>query len=83
MASNLIQNPRGSFGGSAGPDLTKDSGGRTPVPMQKTGEAEDLDMRTAAPGGRILLADATPLPGKDIGVGSIGDGRKPFKLSGA
>ena len=51
------------------------------TPSQTRGE-NPVNPNDAAPGGRIPLADATPVASKAIGVGSIGNGAKPFRLDG-
>lgn len=65
-------------------DFTKSPGGKTAVPAQPAYSDAGADLSTldAAPGGRIPLMNAVPGPEKDIGVGSIGNGDKPFKLDG-
>jgi len=82
-------NPFGNgAGGAGGPKtmptnfVTNPGGSRNPVKTQQPDDGHTINSQDAAPGGRILKADATPLPSKDIGVGSIGNGGKPFKLNG-
>ena len=67
MPMNPLTNP----GGSMAPSM----------PAQQRG-MDPTNPTDAAPGGAILEANATPAPGKDIGVGSIGNSQSPFRLSG-
>lgn len=76
--NNFLVNPRGSNTGSGGRRFDNQT-----APPQKPREATaDIDENTAAAGGRIPLADAKPTPGKDIGVGSMGNAAKPYRLGG-
>jgi hypothetical protein len=76
--NNFITNPRGSNTGAGSRRFDNQQ-----APPQKPREATaDIDEATAAPGGRVPLADAQDAPGKDIGVGSIGNSAKPFTLGG-
>ena len=66
-------------------DFSKNPGGAgNPVPTGQPAYVSnpDLSSKDAAPGGRILKADPVPNPTKDIGVGTPGNGQKPFKLDG-
>lgn len=77
---NFLENPGGTSSGRSIPNLVQNPGGRNAVPQQRSGEAADL--ASVAPGGRILEANATPGPTKDIGVGSVGNGASPFRVTG-
>jgi hypothetical protein len=54
-------------------------------PQQTRNPEAEMGPASGEPaGGRILFADAKPNPvrAKEIGVGSIGDSRKPFRVGG-
>lgn len=76
--NNFVTNPSGNGDKSGGRDFTEDPGGDA----QASGEAPDLNEGTVPAGGRILKRDPEGDGFGDIGVGSIGSGRKPFKLNG-
>ena len=83
---NFLERPRGSGPQAAAPpDFSK--GGRGGAPdAQKSGQAPDLNPQSEIPdgGGLVPLADVPQgSPRKAfIGVGSIGDSSKPFRLKG-
>lgn len=92
---DFVKNPSGSAAGGTGVDFVANPGGRGPAGpkppdfamqnrQQKTGEDPDLDKSSipAGEGGKILQADPRGGSSRDVGVGSIGDSRKPFKLNG-
>ncbi len=75
----------GAEGSKAMPvDFTRQPGGsRNSVPAQSAYASDpEISAKDAAPGGLILHADAVPGPGKDLGVGTIGNPARPFKLDG-
>lgn len=62
--------------------LTSPGGSQNPsMPVQTRGESP-VNQSDAAPGGLILKADAIPNPSKDLGVGTIGNPNRPFRLNG-
>lgn len=77
-------------GGTEGPkampvDFTRSPGGSrngSPAPQSTYESNPDISAKDAAPGGRILKADATPSPAKDLGVGTVGNSARPFTLDG-
>ena len=76
--NNFLINPGGS--GMTGTGRRFDNQQAKP---QKLYEADsDINRQDAAPGDLIPKADAPARPDSDVGVGSIGDGRKPFTLNG-
>lgn len=76
--NNFLTNPGGS--GSRGTGRAfHDQQGAAQSPREAVA---DRDESTAAPGGLIPKVEATPTPGKDIGVGSIGNGNKPYRVGG-
>lgn len=93
---DFVKNPAGNPSGRAGVDFIANPGGSGPSGQrppdfaaqgdrtQKRGEDPDLDKSSipAGNGGKVLQADPNTGGARDIGVGSIGDNRKPFKLNG-
>lgn len=65
-------------------DFTKYPNGEPgAMPARPNYETEsELSAQDAAPGDRILKADAVPHPSKDLGAGTIGNPVKPFRLDG-
>lgn len=93
--NDFIKNPAGSVAGGKGANFVEKPAGEGPTGTtptdftrggksdQKTGEPEDLNPESTIrdAGVRVPLADVpqgSPR-GPMIGVGSMGDGRKPFK----
>lgn len=93
--NDFVKNPAGSSPGGKGADLTTNPAGAGPTGAtptdftkggkgaQKSGEPEDLNAESMLKdkGVRVPLADVPPGSPRApfIGVGSMGDGRKPFK----
>ena len=76
--NNFLTNPRGANQGGSGRRFDNEKSAPQ-APRQSTA---DISVADAAPGGLIPMADAQQTPGKDIGVGSIGNAARPFKLDG-
>lgn len=81
MPNNFITNPGGAGSPGTIPNYVTDPGGSRALPAQQAG-SDPVNDRDAAPGGLLPLADAVELPGKEIGVGSIGKPGVPFRLTG-
>lgn len=67
-------------------DFTRQPGGSrngTLGPQSSYAANPDISNKDAAGGGRILQANATPGPTKDIGAGSVGNSTLPFRVGGA
>lgn len=91
---DFVKQPSSNAGGGGGHDFVKspgpnpalNTGGKDftkgDVPEQKEGAAPDLCPESVADGGRFIHKDAPEGYG-DVGVGSIGHGKKPFKIKGA
>jgi len=93
--NDFLKNPAGSQPGTRGNDFVTSPAGAGPsaptppdftkgsASPQKTGPAPDLNPESEVKGKDGLLPDATVPQGSPraplIGVGSIGDTRKPFK----
>lgn len=75
--NNFISNPGGS--GSRGTGRRFDN--QQAAPQRPREATADIDTDTAVPGGLVPKADPVATPGKDIGVGSVGNGQKPFTLN--
>jgi hypothetical protein len=77
MAGNdFVQNPRGSNLGRRPTMVNRTPGDQRPADR-------GLNMADAAPGALTAAEEASP--GKaadDVGVGTIGNGAKPFRLNG-
>ena len=56
----------------------------TPAQTKATPQSRDLCPKSILPGSAATTRQANPSAdkGNPLGVGSLGDGRKPFKLSG-
>lgn len=83
---NFLERPSGSGPAAAAPpDFSKGGRGSAP-PGQKNGKPDDINPASEIPdgGGLVPLADVPAnSPRKAfIGVGSIGDSSKPFRLKG-
>lgn len=91
---DFVKDPSSNAGGGGGHDFIKNpapnpsvvGGGKDftkgEVPEQKEGQAPDLCPESLTDGGRFVHKDAEAGYG-DIGTGSIGHGKKPFKIKGA
>lgn len=74
--NNFLTNPSGSGVSGRGRDFTKETG-----PSQTPRESvADRSTDDAAAGGLIPKVEAGP--NHDVGVGSVGNAAKPFRLGG-
>ena len=83
--NDFITNPGGN-NRPQGPGFVFDDSQKV-APEQTTGEDLDKDQVSASPSGRFayMAGDKSANPqasGADRGVGTIGNGAKPFKMSG-
>lgn len=72
--NNFLTNPGGGASSGRGRDFTREVG-----PSQSPRESgADRSSDDAAAGGLVPKVEA--MPGPDVGVGSIGNSAKPFRL---
>lgn len=74
--NNFITNPGGSGSGGKGRRFDDQKA----APQKPRESSADRNGSDAAPGGLVPKVQAAP--GKDVGVGSIGNGAKPFRIGG-
>jgi hypothetical protein len=74
--NNFLTNPRGSAASGSGRRFDD----QQPPPQGAREAGADRSTDDAAAGGLIPKVQASP--GPDVGVGSIGNGAKPFRLGG-
>jgi hypothetical protein len=74
--NNFLTNPRGSGATSGGRRFDN----QVAAPQAKRESVADRNSTDAASGGLLPLVQAGP--NHDVGVGSIGNGAKPFRVGG-
>jgi hypothetical protein len=74
--NDFVSNPGGSGTSRKGRTFHD----QQPAPQRKYEQTADLNNDQTAPGGRVPMVQSPP--GPDVGVGSIGNGAKPFRLGG-
>lgn len=84
MANNFVTNPGGSGPKPpAPPSFTSPPAG---MDKQKPYDGLETDPKSVTPGGRTASETSANTPSKDagnpIGVGSLANSSKPFKLNG-
>lgn len=76
--NNFLTNPGGSGSRGTGRRFDNQQG----ASQTARESVADRDTNSAVAGDLVPKVEAVPLPGKDIGVGSIGNAQKPYRIGG-